>query len=118
MLAFVASHFIEFFFTGQHGEPWYHAAVWGNVVAVVPLGIGGFIGFYFHRWFTQRHEDFDAKEAHNERAREARKILDLLDPHTDGGIREIHEHVETIEDRVDETTPGGIKTILDRLDER
>jgi|ERR1700677_676288 len=39
--AFFLSHFIEFFYTGVGHEPWWHAAVWGNVFVifvVAPLG--------------------------------------------------------------------------------
>lgn len=112
MLAIFISHFVEFYFTGVGHEPWYHAAVWGNVVAVIPLAILGFIGYLIHKWITKEHEGFDSKTAHDERAKEARKLFDLLDPHTDGGIKEIHEHVEHIEDQVNEKTPGGLGTVF------
>lgn len=99
------------------GKPWYEGLVWGNVFAVLPLGLLGTIGFFFHKWLTREHERFDSKTAHDERAKEARKLFDLLDPHTDGGIAEIHDHVHIISDKVDETTPGGLGTIRDQLDE-
>jgi hypothetical protein len=35
------SHFVHYFFA-EPGAPWYHAAVWGNVVAVIPCGILAF----------------------------------------------------------------------------
>jgi hypothetical protein len=39
---FFFTHFFHFFY-GEPGEPWYHAAVWGNIVAVTILAPCGYI---------------------------------------------------------------------------
>jgi hypothetical protein len=44
-------HFLHFFFA-QPGQPWYQAAVWGNVVAIAPCGI---IAFLWGRAVERRH---------------------------------------------------------------
>lgn len=108
------AHWFHVYFDPYHA-PWYEGLVWGNVFAVLPLGLLGTIGFFFHKWLTREHEEFDSKTAHDERGREARKLFDLLDPHTDGGIKEIHDHVHIIEDKVDEKTPGGVGSVLEAI---
>lgn len=42
IFAFFLTHFIHFFY-GEPGAPWYHAAVWGNIVAVTILAPAGFL---------------------------------------------------------------------------
>jgi hypothetical protein len=44
-------HFLHFFFA-QPGQPWYQAAVWGNVVAIAPTGI---LAFLWGRAVERRH---------------------------------------------------------------
>lgn len=72
------SHFIEFFYTGIGNEPWWHAAVWGNVfvgVVVIPLGwLWSKTKFWplkpFKNGLTALHEKLDThhkqKDEHNE----------------------------------------------------
>lgn len=60
-------HFLQFFFAQPH-QPWYQAAVWGNVVAVVPCGILGFL--WGDRCFKRLHKKLNvnrqiAEEIHH-----------------------------------------------------
>ncbi len=107
MLAFFIDHWFHFFFFG--GSPpnpspvWYERAVWGNVVAVLPLAILGGIGFFYHHIVVKRlHSTHDAH---------LRQILAALDPESDTETR-----LDQIADAVDETTPGGIKTVLEAIE--
>ena len=94
--------FLRFFFAPLH-EPWYHGAVWGNVVAVVPLGLMGFF------WLRSKH--IALTEVHAQHNRHLESILAALDPEA-----ESETTLDLIADKVDETTPGGLGTIRERLE--
>ena len=58
-------HFLRFFFD-EAGAPWYRAAVWGNVVAVVPCGIIGFLWSKTRFWpLNLLHAKLDEAVAHH-----------------------------------------------------
>lgn len=110
MLAFFADHFVRFFFFGP-GEPvWYERAVWGNVVAVIPLAGLALLGWFWHKGAVQEmHRKLDkAAERADVHAEHMKRVLDLLDPETDGGMA-------VVLDRLDAATPGGIKDVLDAI---
>jgi hypothetical protein len=92
------------------GKPWYEGLVWGNVFAVLPLALGGTIGYWIHKWVTKDIKEFDAKRAHDEHSKHLRAILDALDPDVASGSQ-----LDIIADRVDETTPNGLGTIRDEI---
>jgi hypothetical protein len=97
-------HFLQFFFAPK-GQPWYMGAVWGNVVAVLPLFLVGAAGFTYHHVVLKR-----LHRAHSARLRE---ILDVLDPSTDGGIALLHSELAGY---MDPMTHSGIGLVLERLD--
>ncbi len=128
MIASSLTDFLRFFFAPPHA-PWWTGAVWGNVVATIPLAIMGGLAFFWHRGVVRElHEKLDARAAEAaalhkdhkdvlaEHSRHLLLILDALDPGTDGGIAEIHSKIEQIADVIDVNTPGGLRVIVDRLD--
>jgi heme exporter protein D len=95
---FLTEHFWRFFFA-EHGHHFYEAAVWGNVVAVLPLAILGASGFVYHHTVLKRaHESHDAH---------LKAILAALDPES-----ETDSQLDRIADAVDTTTPGGLTDVL------
>jgi len=96
------AHFIEYMFIGGHGEPWYHAAIWGNIFVLfvaVPLG---WLGLWWHkREQAAFHRSHDAK---------LKKLLEALDPEIESDTQ-----IDHILELVDETTPGGAGTILEEI---
>jgi hypothetical protein len=104
-------------------KSWYEGQVWGNVFAVLPLGIlgaiGAAIGFWVHKLVTKEHEDLDAKleRQHNEHSQHLKDILDALDPKTDGGIADIHTKLDEIKNELNPQTEGGLKLLLDRIEQ-
>jgi len=112
---FFHSYFWELYFTGYHVHHFYEALVWGNVWAILPCGIIAFLYVRSkHLAIVAAQEEL--KAAHISHAEKFNKLLDKLDPESDGGIQEIHDTVQIIKDQVDENTPGGIKTVLDKID--
>jgi len=107
----ILRHFLEFFFAPD-GKPWYEGAVWGNVVAILPLAVLGTAGYWIHKYFTHEHKRFDAETAHDEHTKHLRAILDALDPEV---VSE--SQLDIIADRVNEETPGGLGTVLKKLEE-
>lgn len=107
---FATEGFWAFFF-GQPGHHFYEAAVYGNVVAVLPLAVLGLFGWLWHRGVVgELHAKVDGlAAAHAEHAQHFKQILDALDPDTDGGIADLR-------DRLDPDTPGGIGVIRKQLD--
>ena len=104
MIAFFTDHFSQFFFFPVH-EVWYRGAVWGNVVAVIPLAILGAVAFFWHRAETKAlHETHDAH---------LKLILKALDPEADS-----ESTLDLIADKVNEETPGGIKAVLDAIEKK
>jgi len=106
-------HWWDAYFFGGPGPAWYLRLVWGNVFAVLPLGLAGFVGYRVHKLATKGREDVDAKleRHHNEHLEHMRKILDALDPDTDGGLNDIKE-------LLDVHSPGGIGDLPDELKTR
>ena len=96
------THWAQFFFD-EPGKVWYEAAVWGNVVAVIPLAILGAIAFFYHR--------AEVKALHETHDRHLRAILNALDPEADS-----ESMLDQIADRVDEKTPGGIQAVLEAIE--
>ena len=116
---FFTSYFWEFFFDNTPAQHhFYEAAVWGNVVAVLPLAIVAIIAFIWHKGVVEEtHRKLDVlAEKHDEHAEHLKKILDALNPETDGGISLLHEHIQRIENEINLKTPGGLKTILDEIE--
>ena len=99
------AHWFHVYFDPYHA-PWYEGLVWGNVFAVLPLAVLGGIGYWVHKWITRDIKKFDAKKAHDEHTKHLRAILDALDPEVESDTI-----LDTIADRVDEATPGGIGTL-------
>lgn len=102
-------HSWQFFFNPPHA-PWYTGNVYGNLVAIVPTGL------LLFAYIRSRHlaviESHKAiKAAHIEHAEKLNKLLDKLDPETDGGLSDIR-------DALDPTTPSGIGVIIEKLDGR
>ena len=97
------THFWQFFFFPPH-EVWYKGAVWGNVVAVLPLAILGAAGFAYHHVVV--------KGLHSTHDEHLKKILDALDPEA-----QTETQLDQIADRVDETTPGGLGVLDRKLDQ-
>jgi hypothetical protein len=102
-------HWWHLYFDPTTG-PWYTGQVWGNVFAVLPLAVLGTIGYWVHKWITKDIKEFDSKRAHDEHTRHLRAILDALDPNVESGSQ-----LDVIADRVDETTPGGLGAVLERI---
>jgi len=95
------------FFFAPPGQDWFTGNVWGNVVAIIPLGVLGFIAFWWHHSGVHKKLDEQARQLEKHGAHLA-LIVDALDPETDGGLTDVL-------DRLDPTTDGGIKVIVDRL---
>jgi len=112
---FLTPWFWEFFFANPQQPHFYEAAVWGNVAAVLPLGILGYL------YLRSRHEAVlaahrELKAAHVEHAEKLDRLLDKMDPTTDGGLAELHTALADVQDRLDTATPGGLQEIAERLD--
>ena len=117
---FLTQHFWAYYFTGYQVHHAYEAAVWGNVIAIFPsaplLLILGVLAYYFHkRAMAPLHEKIDMlaqthADQHDEHMRAVKSILDALDPDT-----ESESQLDVIADRVDEKTPGGLKSVLDAV---
>lgn len=71
--AFFLTHWWEFFFAPK-GAPWYTGNVWGNVVAVIPLGVGGYLWSKTKFWpLNLLHGKLDHLVEQHRLAREHRK---------------------------------------------
>lgn len=105
IIAFTLLHLLQYMYLPTH-EVWYHGAVWSNVFVLAPLAVLGGIGYWVHKWITSDIKKFDAEKAHDEHTKHLRTILNALDPEVESDTV-----LDTIADRVDETTPGGIGTL-------
>jgi hypothetical protein len=109
------THWFHFFFWGgaqpSPSPVWYERAVWGNVVAVLPLAVLGLIGFLWHRGVVKElHAKIDREaDARAEHTQHLKKIMDALDPETGGGIADVL-------DRLEPSTPSGIGVLAGKLD--
>lgn len=110
----IAHWFNFFFWGGEHGLVWYKHAVWGNVVAVLPLAVLAAGGFFWHKGVVEEeHKKLDAlAKKHDKNAEHLKKIWDLVNPEADGGLT---IHFEKIEDLLNLDTPTGLKIILDAI---
>jgi hypothetical protein len=118
MLGFFTDHFVHFFFFGP-GEPvWYERAVWGNVAAVLPLAVLALIGWFWHKGAVEEmHRKLDAASKKADvHAEHMKKVLDLLDPETDGGIADVHAAIAEVKDALDPDSPGGLQVIAEKID--
>lgn len=116
---FLTGHFWAYYFTGYHVAHAYEAAVWGNVIAILPsapvLAVAGVAAYYFHRRaMAPLHARIDElarahQDHHDEHVELMKSLLDAMDPETDGGIAEL-------QDRLDPDTPGGIGVLREQLD--
>jgi hypothetical protein len=104
---FLHSFFWEFFFGNPAQRHFYEAAVWGNVVAVLPMAAFGAAGFVYHH--------FVLKRLHEEHSAHLRSILDILDPETDGGVADLHAAIAEIREDLNPDTPGGLRVVLDEI---
>ncbi len=93
-----------------HHAAWYTGEVWGNVWAVIPLGILGTIGYWAHRYLTKDIKKFDAKAAHEAHMKKLQAIVDALDPEAESSSQ-----LDVIADRVNEQTPGGLQVLLEEI---
>jgi hypothetical protein len=109
MLALFLSHAFEFFFQPGHGAQWYTGNVYGNLVAIVPTGLLLF-AYIRSRHLAVMESHRALKAAHIDHAEKLDKLLDKLDPATDGGLADI-------KDALDPTTPSGIGVLLDRIED-
>ncbi len=100
----LTEHFWAFFF-GEPGKHFYEAAVYGNVMAVLPLGVLGAVAFFWHR--------AEVKALHEIHDSHLKAILSALDPEA-----ESESTLDLIADRVDERSPGGLKTILEAVERK
>jgi hypothetical protein len=92
----------------------YWPEVRGNVYAVVPCGLAAFL------WLRSRHlavlvAHEELKIAHAEHARKLDKLLDKLDPSTDGGITEVHAAITEVKDQLNVDTPGSLQVVVERI---
>lgn len=110
ILALFLTHWWEYNFIPAH-EAWYHGATWPNVFVLLPLSVLGFIGWLWHKGAVdETHKKIDAlAKKHDEHAEKLKKVLDALDPETDGGIQEVM-------DRLDPETPGGLEVLDTKID--
>ncbi len=71
------AQFLHFFFA-QPGQPWYQAAVWGNVVAIVPCGIVGWVWSRTRFWPLRpvRHALEKIHDHHEWHARQTKRLLE------------------------------------------
>ena len=113
LTASIIANFWHFFFWGGHypigpSNVWYERAVWGNVVATLPLGIIAALGFWWHHSGVHKKLDHQARqlELHG---RHLKALIEALDPASEGGLADVL-------DRLDPKTPSGIGAILERLD--
>jgi hypothetical protein len=108
---FLTEHFWAFFFGMPGGPHFYEAAVWGNVVAVLPLAVLALFGWFWHKGAVEEmHRKLDAAAARADvHAEHMKKVLDLLNPETDGGIADVL-------DRLDPVSPGGLQVVVDRIE--
>lgn len=82
------------------GHVWYESADWPNVFVVLPLVVLGYlITRSRHITVVEAHKSL--ARAHVEHAEKLDKLLDKLDPESQGGISDVL-------DRLDIQTPGGI----------
>jgi hypothetical protein len=116
MLAtFFLSHAWWFFFDPR-GAEWYEGNVYGNLVAIVPTGLIFFLYLRSrHLAVIAAHEEM--KAAHVEHAEKLDKLLDKLDPSSDGGIADVHAAIAEVKDALDPVTPGGLHVVVERLDD-
>ncbi len=107
---FLTEHFWAFFF-GEPGKHFYEGNVYGNVVAVLPLAVLGVAGYLWHRGvLREAHEKLDRlAAAHVEHAEKLDRLLNTLDPETDGGLADIKE-------MLDPDTPSGLGVVNEKLD--
>jgi len=112
-----SAHFWEFFFA-EPGKHFYESAVWGNVVAVLPLAVVAVLGWLWHKGAVgELHRKLDAQaKRHDELAEHMKKALDLLDPERDGGIADVHAAIAEIKNELSVDTPGGLQVVVGRID--
>jgi hypothetical protein len=65
MLATFLTHFVHYFYW-EPGQPWYHAAVWGNIVAVTILAPCGYLWAKSEFWpLNLVHSKLDEALSHH-----------------------------------------------------
>lgn len=83
-------HFFRFFFA-EPGQPWFHAAVWGNIVALVPSGVLAWMWARSskaatHALLRQHHaEAMEQRETHELHAEQ--RHVELLESHKKLGAK-------------------------------
>src|ERR1019366_3024055 len=108
VVAFFLTHWFQYNYLPLH-EIWYRAADWPNMAAMLPIAIGGFL-YIRSRHLAVMESHRALKAAHIDHAEKLDKLLDKLDPATDGGLADI-------KDALDPTTPSGIGVLLDRIED-
>lgn len=98
MTAVLFWSFWHYYFWPAAG-PWWLGAVWGNVIAIVPL---------FCLTLEHRMAVAAAQRVHSQHLE---KIIDWIDPATDGGVSVVHQRLDAICDLLDADTPGGVGTV-------
>ena len=94
-------HWFQYNFLPSN-EPWYHGSIWPNVFVILVVAPLGWL------WLRAKHKALEA--AHKSHDEKLKEILRHLDPEA-----ESDGMLDLIADRVDETTPGGIKAVLDAI---
>ena len=99
-------HWFQYNFA-PHAELWYRGAIWPNVFVILVVAPLTFL------WLRGKHLAILAahdslKAAHVEHAEKLDRLLNKLDPDTEGGIA-------TVLDRLDENTPHGVGAIHEKL---
>lgn len=102
-------HWWGLYFDPPHA-PWYTGQVWGNIFAILPAAILGYMGYWIHKVISSDVKKFDARAAHDAHMRHLQAIVDALDPAVASD-----SVLDMIADRVDEETPSGIGTLRDEL---
>jgi hypothetical protein len=99
-------HFLQFFFAPE-GKPWFEGAVWGNVIAVLPLAILAALGWLWHKSaVSELHRKLNALAArHDEHAERLKRLLDAVDP-------DMEAKLDEIKNSVDPDTPVGLTAWL------
>ncbi len=90
-------------------------------IAILPSApvvfVGGLIVYFWHKGVTDRlHARIDELAAsHAEHAEHMKRVLDILDPETDGGIADVHAALALIKDDLNPETPSGVGVLDEKV---
>jgi hypothetical protein len=97
-----------------HAWAWYWAEVKGNLLAtpIIAVVVGLYVRFR-HTVAEEAHRELMRK--HIDHAKDLARLIDALDPSTDGGVGDMRTKLDVIKDEIDLITPGGIGEIIHKL---